>query len=82
VVQESFAGSLLDFPHYTRPLDFRGVRVPDVLVSGHHAEVRRWRQKAALARTLERRPDLLAGAALDEDSRRLLDEIRRERDER
>jgi tRNA (guanine37-N1)-methyltransferase len=79
VVQESFADSLLDFPHYTRPLEFRGQRVPDVLVSGHHAEVRRWRRKAALARTLERRPDLIEGAALDEESRRLLDEIRRER---
>jgi len=55
------------------------VRVPDVLVSGHHAEVRRWRRKAALRRTLERRPDLLEEAALDEESRRLLDEIRRER---
>lgn len=80
VVQESFAGNLLDFPHYTRPLDFRGVRVPDVLVSGHHAEVRRWRRKAALARTLERRPDLLESAALDEEGRRLLDEVRRERE--
>jgi tRNA (guanine37-N1)-methyltransferase len=79
VVQESFAGSLLDFPHYTRPLEFRGARVPDVLVSGHHAEVKRWRRKAALERTLERRPDLLEGAALDDEGRRLLDEIRRER---
>ena len=78
VVQESFAGNLLDFPHYTRPLEFCGVRVPDVLVSGHHAEVRRWRRKAALARTLERRPDLLESAALDDEDRRLLDEVRRE----
>src|SRR6185503_9897945 len=53
-------------------------RVPDVLLSGHHAEVRRWRRKAALARTLERRPELLANAALDEDDRMLLEEIKKE----
>jgi tRNA (guanine37-N1)-methyltransferase len=53
--------------------------VPDVLLSGHHADVRRWRRKEALARTLERRPDLLAGATLDDEERALLDQIRRER---
>jgi tRNA (guanine37-N1)-methyltransferase len=52
--------------------------VPEVLLSGHHAEVRRWRRKAALARTLERRPELLAEAALDEEDRRLLEEIKKE----
>jgi tRNA (guanine37-N1)-methyltransferase len=52
VQQESFADGLLDYPHYTRPAEFRGQKVPDVLVSGHHGEVRRWRKKAALARTL------------------------------
>jgi tRNA (guanine37-N1)-methyltransferase len=79
VVDESFADGVLDYPHYTRPIEFRGVRVPDVLVSGHHAEVRRWRKRAALERTLERRPDLLERAALDDDSRALLDELRRVR---
>jgi tRNA (guanine37-N1)-methyltransferase len=79
VVDESFADGMLDYPHYTRPIEFRGVRVPDVLVSGHHAEVRRWRKRAALERTLERRPDLLERAVLDEDSRALLDEVRRAR---
>jgi tRNA (guanine37-N1)-methyltransferase len=78
VVEESFSGGLLDHPHYTRPAEVAGRRVPDVLLSGHHAEVRRWRRKAALARTLERRPELLTDAALDEDDRVLLDEIKKE----
>jgi len=78
VAEESFSSGLLDYPHYTRPADVNGRRVPDVLLSGHHAEVRRWRRKAALARTLERRPELLANAALDEDDRRLLEEIKKE----
>ena len=75
---ESFADGLLDYPHYTRPLEVGGLRVPDVLVSGHHAEVARWRRKAALRRTLERRPGLLDRAPLDAESRALLDEARRE----
>jgi tRNA (guanine37-N1)-methyltransferase len=79
VEQESFARGLLDYPHFTRPAEFEGARVPDVLLSGHHAEVRRWRKRAALARTLERRPDLMAGATLDEEERELLNEIEKER---
>jgi tRNA (guanine37-N1)-methyltransferase len=82
VVEESFAGGVLDYPHYTRPLEYRGVKVPDVLVSGHHAEVRRWRRRAALERTLDRRPDLLERNALDDESRALLDEVRRARERR
>jgi len=78
VAEDSFSHGLLDHPHYTRPADVAGKRVPDVLLSGHHADVRRWRRKAALARTLERRPELLATAALDEDDRALLDEIKKE----
>jgi tRNA (guanine37-N1)-methyltransferase len=78
VEEDSFSSGLLDYPHYTRPAEFAGRKVPDVLLSGHHAEVRRWRRKAALARTLERRPDLLASAALDDDDRALLEEIRKE----
>jgi tRNA (guanine37-N1)-methyltransferase len=78
VAEESFSRGLLDYPHYTRPADVEGRRVPDVLLSGHHADVRRWRRKAALARTLERRPELLADAALDEEDRRLLEEIKKE----
>jgi tRNA (guanine37-N1)-methyltransferase len=79
VEADSFSRGLLDFPHYTRPAEFAGVRVPDVLLSGHHAHVRRWRKKSALARTLERRPELLDGATLDDEERALLDEIQRER---
>jgi tRNA (guanine37-N1)-methyltransferase len=80
VVEDSFSRGLLDHPHYTRPADVAGHKVPDVLLSGHHADVRRWRRKTALARTLERRPDLLLEAALDDEERALLDEIRRERE--
>lgn len=80
VEEDSFSRGLLDHPHYTRPAEIAGHRVPDVLLSGHHAEVRRWRRKAALARTLERRPELLAEAALDDEDRALLGEIRRERE--
>jgi tRNA (guanine37-N1)-methyltransferase len=76
VEEDSFSRGLLDYPHYTRPAEFGGLKVPDVLLSGHHAEVGRWRRRAALARTLERRPDLLAAAALDDRDRALLDEIR------
>lgn len=76
VVQDSFSGGLLDYPHYTRPAEFGGVKVPGVLLSGHHAEVRRWRRKTALARTLERRPDLLDEATLDDEDRELLRELK------
>jgi tRNA (guanine37-N1)-methyltransferase len=79
VAEDSFSRGLLDYPHYTRPVEVAGHRVPDVLLSGHHAEVRRWRRKAALARTLDRRPDLIGRAGLDDEERALLEEIRRER---
>jgi len=79
VAEDSFARGLLDYPHYTRPAEFAGLKVPDVLLSGHHADVRRWRRKTALARTLDRRPDLIEAAALDDEDRELLEEIRRER---
>jgi tRNA (guanine37-N1)-methyltransferase len=83
VEADSFTRGLLDYPHYTRPAEFAGLKVPDVLLSGHHAQVRRWRKKAALARTLERRPELLEQAALDAEERELLDELLKERtDER
>ena len=79
VAEDSFARGLLDYPHYTRPAEFAGLRVPDVLLSGHHADVRRWRRKTALARTLDRRPDLIERAALDDEDRALLAEIIQER---
>ena len=72
---DSFATGLLEYPQYTRPEDFRGMRVPDVLLSGHHGEVGRWRRREALRRTLERRPDLLRSAALADDDRAQLKEL-------
>ena len=78
LVEESFEAGLLEYPHYTRPPEFGGLQVPPVLLSGHHAEVRRWRRKAALARTLARRPELIGMAALDDEERALLEEIKRE----
>lgn len=60
-VEESFAGSLLEYPQYTRPAEFRGWNVPDVLLSGHHEQIERWRRDQAVLRTAERRPDLLKG---------------------
>ncbi len=72
--EESFAGGLLEYPHYTRPADFRGWTVPEVLRSGDHARVGRWRRAAALRRTLERRPDLLVDG-LSDSERRLLEEF-------
>jgi tRNA (guanine37-N1)-methyltransferase len=62
---ESFADGLLDYPHYTRPAEWRGREVPAVLLSGHHAEIERWRRDQRVKRTVERRPDLLAGAPAD-----------------
>lgn len=70
---------LLDYPHYTRPQTFRGWEVPEVLLSGNHEEIRRWRRGQALAKTLRNRPELLADAALTEDDRRLLAESKRGR---
>lgn len=73
VEADSFTRGLLDYPHYTRPAEVDGRKVPDVLVSGHHGEIRRWRRETALTRTVERRPDLLADAVLDADEREWLD---------
>lgn len=77
VARDTFARGLLDFPQYTRPAEFRGMAVPPVLVSGHHAEIERWRRREALARTLGRRPELLDEAALDAADRATLDELKR-----
>jgi len=70
------SGGLLDYPHYTRPADFRGWVVPDVLMNGNHEDIRRWRRKTALAKTLRNRPDLLERVELTGEDRELLDEIR------
>ena len=76
---ESHAEGLLEYPQYTRPEEFRGEKVPDVLRSGNHAAIARWRRKESLRRTLERRPDLLERAELSRGDRELLEEIREER---
>jgi tRNA (guanine37-N1)-methyltransferase len=72
---DSFEGRLLDWPHYTRPATWRGRSVPEVLVSGDHARIRRWRRREALRATRERRPDLLAAAAMSGEDETLLREI-------
>jgi tRNA (guanine37-N1)-methyltransferase len=87
VAEDSFSRGLLDFPQYTRPPEIAGaaerpLKVPDVLLSGNHAEIRRWRKREALSRTLARRPDLLDGAALDEEEAELLRELKGARDGR
>lgn len=78
-VEDSFAQGLLDCPHYTRPEEYRGRAVPEVLLSGNHERIRRWRLKQALARTQQRRPDLLERLELDKEQKLLLEEIRQER---
>lgn len=72
---DSHATGLLEHPQYTRPADFRGKRVPDVLLSGNHQQVARWQREQSLRRTLERRPDMLAGADLTDEDRRYLEEL-------
>jgi tRNA (guanine37-N1)-methyltransferase len=79
-IEESFSEGLLEYPHYTRPAEFRGWAVPEVLLSGHHAEIAKWRRAKSLERTLARRPDLLERAALTDEDRETLDRLRRERE--
>jgi tRNA (guanine37-N1)-methyltransferase len=69
------SGGLLDYPHYTRPADFRGMPVPEVLGSGNHEEIRRWRRRTALEKTLRNRPDLLERAVLSDEDKELLAQI-------
>ena len=70
------SGGLLDYPHYTRPADFRGMPVPEVLVNGNHLEIRRWRREQALKKTLRNRPDLLQGVELSEEDRKILERMK------
>jgi tRNA (guanine37-N1)-methyltransferase len=70
------SGGLLDYPHYTRPADFCGMTVPEILISGNHEEIRRWRRKKALEKTLRNRPDLLSDATLSEEDRKFVERIR------
>ena len=78
---ESFSTGLLEYPQYTRPADFRGLSVPEVLVSGNHEEIRKWRRLQALKRTLDRRPDLLETAPLTEEDRQLLQTLQEPQEE-
>ncbi len=75
-LDDSHASGLLEYPHYTRPPEFRGWRVPEVLLSGNHAEIERWRREQALRGTWERRPDLLARVELTDSERAFLDRLR------
>ena len=76
------SNGLLDYPHYTRPAEFRGIAVPEALMSGNHEEIRRWRRQRALEKTLRNRPDLLQGAALNEEDKKYLAHLERDRIEK
>ncbi|WP_243386828.1 tRNA (guanosine(37)-N1)-methyltransferase TrmD [Bacillus kexueae] len=78
-IEDSFSTGLLEHPHYTRPSDFRGMKVPDVLLSGNHKHIAEWRQKESLRRTWTRRPDLLEGYPLSDDQKKWLEEIKKEK---
>jgi tRNA (guanine37-N1)-methyltransferase len=82
VARDTFARGLLDYPQYTRPAEFRGLTVPPVLLSGHHAEIEKWRRREAIRRTLERRPELLNDAALDAGDRIVLNELLQQKGDR
>ena len=75
---DSFYNGLLEHPHYTRPQEYKGMKVPDVLLSGHHAKIEEWRQKMALKRTLLRRPDLIDQKKLTDQEKKLLEEVKEE----
>jgi tRNA (guanine37-N1)-methyltransferase len=79
--QDSFSEGLLDWPHYTRPEEWQGESVPEVLLSGNHAAIAKWRRKQALGRTMQRRPDLLEGRALTKEDAGLLEEYRKEQEQ-
>ena len=78
VEEDSFFNGLLDYPHYTRPEEVRGMRIPEMLLSGHHEKIRRWRKEQSLRRTLRDRPDLLRKADLDAEAREMLERIENE----
>lgn len=78
IVEDSHSRGLLEYPHYTRPAEYRGLPVPDILISGDHAKIARWRREQALRRTLERRPDLLGEASLSEADGRFLASLTRD----
>jgi len=75
-IQDSFSTGLLEHPHYTRPADFRGMKVPDVLLSGNHAKIEQWREEQSLKRTLERRPDLLENYPLTDKQKVYIEKLK------
>ncbi|WP_336045849.1 tRNA (guanosine(37)-N1)-methyltransferase TrmD [Solibacillus ferritrahens] len=77
-IQDSFSTGLLEHPHYTRPADFRGMKVPDILLSGNHAKIDAWREEQSFVRTLERRPDLFDALELTDKQLKLLEKIKSE----
>ena len=79
--QESFAAGLLDYPHYTRPAEYRGLKTPEVLTGGNHAEIEAWRRRKAVEKTARRRPDLILDAPLSESERREVEKILKENNE-
>jgi tRNA (guanine37-N1)-methyltransferase len=79
VEEDSFFNGLLDYPHYTRPEELRGMRVPEILLSGHHERIRKWRKEQSLRRTLQQRPDLLEKAELDDEAKEILRRIENEK---
>ena len=79
--RDSFGDGLLDHPHYTRPAEFRGMKVPEVLLSGNHAEIDKWRRRESLKATLLKRPELLKTAGLTDDDEKILDGLKKELDE-
>ncbi|GIP27412.1 tRNA (guanine-N(1)-)-methyltransferase [Paenibacillus sp. J23TS9] len=80
-VTDSFSTGLLEYPHYTRPAEFRGWKVPDILLSGHHANIEIWRHEQALKRTLQRRPDLLDKIILSDQDRKVIKRLQQEQQE-
>ena len=79
--EESFSGGLLEYPHYTRPEEFRGMKVPEVLLSGHHEKIRQWRLRKSVEKTMRHRPELLDSESLPEEAQEIVRRIRREGDD-
>jgi tRNA (guanine37-N1)-methyltransferase len=79
--EESFSGGLLEYPHYTRPEDFRGRKVPEILLSGHHEKIRQWRLRKSVEKTMRYRPELLDSESLPEEAQEIVRRIRREGDD-
>ena len=76
--QESHYSSLLEYPQYTRPPEWHGGKVPDVLLSGHHGNIEKWRREQSLKRTYERRPDMLSSAELNKNDKKFLDSLKKD----